>query len=269
MIEVGAAEVEDDVVLEAIRFGHEEGIKPIIELVLELREKCGAPEANPGKLHVPSEEVMKAVKDQVYDRLVEARKIASKKDRNAAVGELRDEALHECFPLPQDAPYAEYKAAEDNRSQAKDAFRTLEKKITHMLVAEHGIRADGRGLKEIRPIEMEPGIFSRTHGSAFFQRGETQSLVTCALGTNKAEQIVDGLAIRQRQRRTRRLGLLMRKGRACVRACLLVCVCVRARACARVCVWIVSLALSIEARTRATRPARGGWRPGAKRTVSY
>jgi polyribonucleotide nucleotidyltransferase len=136
---------------------------------------------------------MKAVKDQVYDRLVEARKIASKKDRNAAVGELREEALHECFPLPQDAPYAEYKAAEDNRSQAKDAFRTLEKKITHMLVAEHGIRADGRGLKEIRPIEMEPGIFSRTHGSAFFQRGETQSLVTCALGTNKAEQIVDGL----------------------------------------------------------------------------
>jgi polyribonucleotide nucleotidyltransferase len=193
MIEVGAAEVEDDVVLEAIRFGHEEGIKPIVELVLELREKCGAPEANAGKLHLPSEEVMKAVKDQVYDRLVEARKIASKKERNAAVGALREEALHECFPLPQDAPYAEYKAAEDNRSQAKDAFRTLEKKITHMLVAEHGIRADGRGLKEIRPIEMEPGIFSRTHGSAFFQRGETQSLVTCALGTNKAEQIVDGL----------------------------------------------------------------------------
>jgi polyribonucleotide nucleotidyltransferase len=62
-----------------------------------------------------------------------------------------------------------------------------------MLVAEHGIRADGRGLKEIRPIEMEPGVFHRTHGSAFFQRGETQSLVTCVLGTNKAEQIVDGL----------------------------------------------------------------------------
>ncbi len=193
MIEVGAAEVEDDVVLDAIRFGYEEGVKPIVELVLELREKCGAPEADAGKLHLPSEEVMKAVKDQVYDRLVEARKIASKKDRNAAVGVLREEALHECFPLPQDAPYAEYKQAEDNRSQAKDAFRTLEKKITHMLVAEHGIRADGRGLKEIRPIEMEPGIFSRTHGSAFFQRGETQSLVTCALGTNKAEQIVDGL----------------------------------------------------------------------------
>ncbi|MDE0888140.1 MAG: polyribonucleotide nucleotidyltransferase [Phycisphaerales bacterium] len=193
MIEVGAAEVEDDAVLEAIRFGYEEGVKPILELVLELREKCGAPEANPGKLHVPSEEVMNAVKGQVYDRLVEARKISSKKERSAAVGELREEALHECFPLPQDGPYAEYKKAEDNRSQAKDAFRSLEKKITHMLVAEHGIRADGRGLKEIRAIEMEPGIFSRTHGSAFFQRGETQSLVTCALGTNKAEQIVDGL----------------------------------------------------------------------------
>ncbi|MCP4834043.1 MAG: polyribonucleotide nucleotidyltransferase [Phycisphaera sp.] len=193
MIEVGAAEVEDDVILEAIRFGLEEGIKPIIELVLELREKSGAPEANPGPLHLPAEDVMQAVKDKVYDRLVEARKIHGKQERNDAVGELREEVLHECFALPQDAPYAEYKVAEDRRGQAKDAFRTLEKKITHMLVAEHGIRADGRGLKEIRPIEMEPGIFSRTHGSAFFQRGETQSLVTCALGTNKAEQIVDGL----------------------------------------------------------------------------
>ena len=193
MIEVGAAEVEDDVVLEAIRFGLEEGIKPIIELVLELCEKSGAPEANPGPLHLPAEDVMQAVKDKVYDRLVEARKIHGKQERNDAVGELREEVLHECFALPQDAPYAEYKVAEDRRGQAKDAFRTLEKKITHMLVAEHGIRADGRGLKEIRTIEMEPGIFSRTHGSAFFQRGETQSLVTCALGTNKAEQIVDGL----------------------------------------------------------------------------
>ena len=193
MIEVGAAEVEDDVVLEAIRFGLEEGVKPIIELVLELCEKSGAPEANPGPLHLPAEDVMQAVKDKVYDRLVEARKIHGKQERNDAVGELREEVLHECFALPQDAPYAEYKVAEDRRGQAKDAFRTLEKKITHMLVAEHGIRADGRGLKEIRAIEMEPGIFSRTHGSAFFQRGETQSLVTCALGTNKAEQIVDGL----------------------------------------------------------------------------
>ncbi len=193
MIEVGAAEVEDDVVLDAIRFGLEEGIKPIIELVLELREKSGAPEANPGPLHLPPDDVMQIVKDKVYDRLVEARKIHGKKDRNGAVGELREEVLHECFALPQDAPYAEYKAAEERRGQAKEAFRTLEKKITHMLVAEHGIRADGRGLKEIRPLEMEPGIFARTHGSAFFQRGETQSLVTCALGTNKAEQIVDGL----------------------------------------------------------------------------
>ena len=193
MIEVGAAEVEDDVVLDAIRFGYEEGIKPILELITELREKCGAPEPDADKLHLPSDEVAKIVKDKVFDRLVEARKIHGKHDRGAAVGELRDEMLHECFPLPENASYSEYKTAEDRRSQAKDAFRTLEKKVTHMLVAEQGIRADGRGLKEIRPIEMEPGVFHRTHGSAFFQRGETQSLVTCVLGANKAEQIVDGL----------------------------------------------------------------------------
>jgi polyribonucleotide nucleotidyltransferase len=56
-----------------------------------------------------------------------------------------------------------------------------------------GIRADGRKPEEIRPIEMPVGVFPRTHGSAFFQRGETQSLVSCTLGTGKDEQIIDGL----------------------------------------------------------------------------
>jgi polyribonucleotide nucleotidyltransferase len=72
------------------------------------------------------------------------------------------------------------------RSQAKEAFRTLEKKITqrpHQV--EKGIRADGRGPTDIRPIECEVGLLARTHGSALFQRGETQSLVTCTLGTSR------------------------------------------------------------------------------------
>ena len=193
MIEVGAAEVPDEDMLEAIRFGYENGVMPIVEMIDELRTKSGAPEVNMGKMIGPSEETMATVKDKVWDRLVEARKINSKQERNDAVKELREEALHECFSLPENAPYAEYKAAEDRRKHAVEAFRTLEKKATHLLVAEHGIRAGGRGLDEIRELEMEVGIFARTHGSAFFQRGETQSLVTCVLGSGRDEQIVDGL----------------------------------------------------------------------------
>jgi len=193
MIEVGAAEITEEDMLAAMKFGVEEGITPILELMEELREKCDAPEKRLGELAVPSDEVFEQVKSAIYDELVEARKIKGKHDRNSAVDELREKVLHEHFSLPEGGTYQEYKSAEDRQKQAKESFRKLEKKITHMLVAEHGIRADGRGLAEIRPIDMEPGIFPRTHGSAIFQRGETQSLVTCVLGTNKDEQIVDGL----------------------------------------------------------------------------
>jgi polyribonucleotide nucleotidyltransferase len=65
--------------------------------------------------------------------------------------------------------------------------------VTRRLIVQDKVRADGRKFEQIRPIEGAVGIFPRTHGSAFFQRGETQSLVTCALGTGKDEQIVDGL----------------------------------------------------------------------------
>ncbi len=193
MIEVGAAEIDESTMLEAIRFGYEHGVKPILELMMELREKSGAPAAKPGAQVLPADDVVAAVKAKVYDRLVEARKIPGKQARNAAVDAIRDEMLHESFPLPTDGSYGAYQAAETRRNQAKEAFRRLEKKITHMLVAEKGIRPDGRGLKTIRPIEIDVGVFPRTHGSAFFQRGETQSLVSCTLGTGKDEQIVDGL----------------------------------------------------------------------------
>jgi polyribonucleotide nucleotidyltransferase len=193
MIEVGAAEIDEATMLEAIRFGYDHGVKPILELMSELREKSGAPAANPGTPVLPAEDVAAAVKAKVYDRLVEARTIPGKQDRNNAVAAIRDEMLHECFPLPTDGSYGAYQTAETRRTQAKEAFRRLEKKITHMLVAEKGIRPDGRGLKQIRPIEIDVSIFPRTHGSAFFQRGETQSLVSCTLGTGRDEQIVDGL----------------------------------------------------------------------------
>ena len=84
-------------------------------------------------------------------------------------------------------------AAEKTQREAKEAFRKLEKKSTRQLIVDESIRADGREFNQIRDLEMETKIFPRTHGSAFFQRGETQSLVTCTLGTGRDEQIVDGL----------------------------------------------------------------------------
>ena len=193
MIEVGAAEVSEATMVAAIKFGLEEGIKPILELMEELRAKCGAPAVRMGELNTPSDEVMKKVKEAAYDRLLEARKIKGKKERNDAVDAIKGDVIKTHFSIPAGIPYSDHMEAEKKQKQAKEALRLLEKKITHYLVAQHSIRADGRKLNQIRDLDMSVALFPRTHGSAFFQRGETQSLVTCTLGTKQDEQIVDGL----------------------------------------------------------------------------
>ncbi len=193
MIEVGAAEVPEEAMVDAIRYGYDQGIKPILELIDELRRACNPPATRMGELTLPAEDVVKLVKEKAYDRMVEARKIPGKAARNEAVDALKAEILKTHFAIPEGIPYSEHVKLEKRARDAKEALRSLEKKITHYLVSQHGIRADGRGLRVIRPLDMAVSVFPRTHGSAFFQRGETQSLVTCTLGTIKDEQIVDGL----------------------------------------------------------------------------
>ncbi|MHC5115211.1 MAG: polyribonucleotide nucleotidyltransferase [Planctomycetota bacterium] len=193
MIEVGAAELPDEAVLEAVKFGYENGVKPIIELQQELIKKAGATEKVMGEPSLPSDEVTEKVKSLVEGKLTEARKVAGKQDRNNAIDELRKTMLEEHFAVPEGVPYSEHVAAESAAKQAREAFRRLEKKITQKLVNESKQRADGRAATEIRPLTMKVGLLPRTHGSALFQRGETQSMVTCTLGTGRDEQIVDGL----------------------------------------------------------------------------
>ncbi|MCH2146233.1 MAG: polyribonucleotide nucleotidyltransferase [Phycisphaerales bacterium] len=193
MIEIGAAQVDEACVMGAIKFGYEEGIKPILELQNELAEKAGTTEKRMGDLALPSEEVTAKVAELVKEKMLEARRIGGKEERNEAVNALRESMIEEHFALPEDASYTAYMAAEKTQREAKEAFRKLEKKCTRQLIVDESTRADGREFNQIRDLEMETKIFPRTHGSAFFQRGETQSLVTCTLGTGKDEQIVDGL----------------------------------------------------------------------------
>ncbi len=193
MIEIGAAQVDEAGVMGAIKFGYEEGIKPILELQNELMEKAGMTEKRVGDLSLPSDEVVAKVKDLVGEKMLEARRIPGKAERNEKIKALRTEMIDEHFQIPENVSYSEHLAAEKTQREAKEAFRKLEKKSTRQLIVEESIRADGRDFNQIRELEMETKIFPRTHGSAFFQRGETQSLVTCTLGTGRDEQIVDGL----------------------------------------------------------------------------
>lgn len=194
MIEVGAAEIDEQSMLAAIRFGYEEGIKPILSMIDELRQKCGAPAAKMGDPVLPAKETFEKVKTAAYEEMKKARQIFGKQARNSKVDEIKKFVLDTHFAMPTgNVSFPEYQAAEKRAREAKEALRLLEKKITHDLVANHGVRPDGRDNRTIRPLDMSVSVFPRTHGSAFFQRGETQSLVSCTLGTIKDEQIVDGL----------------------------------------------------------------------------
>jgi len=192
MIEVGAAEMPEEDMLGAIEAGAE-GIKDILGLIDELVSKAGQEKRIGDNLNVPDADIVEIVKKAAEKGMIKARQVPGKDDRDAAVKELRDKMLEEHFQENEDGTYGQYKLSAKRRSMAKDAFRRLEKKVTRSLIVEKSLRADGRAFDEIRPIEGEVNVFDQTHGSALFQRGETQSLVTCTLGTGKDEQIVDGL----------------------------------------------------------------------------
>ena len=190
MIEVGAAEVDDAGVLGAVEFGYD-AIKETLALIDQLVSKAGK-EKKIGELALPAPEIVEQVKKLAEKDITAARKINGKKDRQAAIEKINTAVLDTHFVVKSGGTYEEFVTSSKRRSQAKDALRRLEEKVTRRLIVE-GTRADGRKPTQIRPIESQVGIFARTHGSAFFQRGETQSLVTCTLGTGKDEQIVDGL----------------------------------------------------------------------------
>jgi polyribonucleotide nucleotidyltransferase len=191
MIEVGAAEVDEKNVHAAMEFGYD-AVKETLALIDELVRKAGK-EKRGGDLLLPTDEVVAEVKNLVEKPLTEARKINKKSERGDAVDAIKTKMLDEHFVVKTSGTYEDFLATSKRRGMAKMAFSRLEEKLTRKLIVESGIRADGRKFTQIRPIECQVGVFARTHGSSMFQRGETQSLVSCTLGTGKDEQIVDGL----------------------------------------------------------------------------
>ncbi|MBX3389361.1 MAG: polyribonucleotide nucleotidyltransferase [Phycisphaeraceae bacterium] len=191
MIEVGAAEVDESSMIEAIRFG-QQNINDVLGLINELAGKVGKPKKG-GELFLPTSEITEKVRSIAEKEMTAARQINSKAERNAKVDELRKTVLDGSFPLYTEGNYGEYSTSLKNRILAKEAFRRLEEKVTRRLIVEKQIRADGRKATQLRPITGAVGVLQRTHGSALFQRGETQSIISVTLGTGKDEQIVDGL----------------------------------------------------------------------------
>jgi polyribonucleotide nucleotidyltransferase len=183
MVEAGAMELPEQVMADAILFGHQ-AIIEICGMITELAAQAGKPKQ---AVTPPIPNPWTAKVQAHRATLVAAMATPGKHAKSKAVKTFVSETVKALVaPLTE----AERLPAE---KLVKSAFHDLEGEIERKSIAERGVRADGRGLKDIRPINIELGVLARTHGSALFTRGETQALVTITLGTGRDEQIIDGL----------------------------------------------------------------------------
>jgi polyribonucleotide nucleotidyltransferase len=182
MIEGFAREMSEERMLEAVAECHKY-IRVLCDLQLELFEKVGVQKK---QYEVPPPDTtFDLLKGKYYAQLKEAKQTTGKHARAEAVSKLKHHALAETIPDP---------AAEGALEVSKfhHAWHALDARVVRDLILS-GTRADGRGPKDLRAIECHVDVLPRVHGSALFQRGETQALITITLGTNRDEQRVDGL----------------------------------------------------------------------------
>ena len=182
MIEGFAREMPEDLMIEAVQESHKV-IKEICELQQELFAKA---EVQKKVYEIPeSDGIYDTLKSKYYDDLKSAQQTEGKHDRSDACSELKERVKAELIPDP-DADGALCPRAFGS------AWHDLEQRVIRDLILA-GTRPDGRDNKTIRPIECHVDVLPRVHGSAIFQRGETQALMTVTLGTGRDEQRVDGL----------------------------------------------------------------------------
>jgi polyribonucleotide nucleotidyltransferase len=184
MVEGSSHEVPEAQVLAALQEAFR-AVQQVIELQEQVLAEDGVRKAKvEWSASLPPDGLREAVTEAVGDRLRSANAVQGKHERAESVKALRDEVI---------AGLVERFPEEEDLRHMKAVFGDMEKHDLRQMVLDEGRRADGRGLKDIRPIVCEVGILPRTHGSALFQRGETQALVITTLGTSSDEQKIDGL----------------------------------------------------------------------------
>ena len=180
MVEAGANEVPDDVMLNAIAEGHEE-IKKIVEFINGIVAEVGKEKFTYESADVP-EEVFDAVKEYGWDKMREAVLAVDKEVRDANVAKLQEEVV------------AMLEEKEEGLSKwAADSIYKLEKKVVRDYLFREHRRVDGRALDEIRPLSCGIDQIPRVHGSAWFQRGQTQVMNICTLAPLAEAQKLEGL----------------------------------------------------------------------------
>ena len=194
MVEADAKEVSEEVILNALAFGHEK-IKELIAFQEEIVMQCGK-----AKQEIPlftlNENLVQEVTDLAYDRMKAAVSIPGKLERYGAI----DDLMAEIEALYENKEYTDEDEKKSVIKQVKIILHDLEKDEVRRLITEEKIRPDGRQLDEIRPLDSQVDLLPRVHGSALFTRGETQVLSVCTLGAMGEHQKIDGLGLEDQKR---------------------------------------------------------------------
>ena len=180
MVEGEAAEISEEVMIEALSFGHEQ-IRAIISKQKELIDSAAKT-----KMEIPAgdddSELEKRIRESYGAEIGRLLGLADKEERRGGLRDLTDRALEE---LAEEYP--------EKESVIKAIVHDIEREVMRRMILEDNVRLDGRGPDDIRDISIEVGIIPRAHGSALFTRGQTQALAATTLGTKIDEQRIEGL----------------------------------------------------------------------------
>ncbi|MBD3849951.1 MAG: polyribonucleotide nucleotidyltransferase [Acidobacteria bacterium] len=183
MVECGATELSESVILDALDLAHQE-VKRIIALQHEIVAELGVVKEEFVADPIPwSDDFVEALRGRWTDELREALKVRGKFEQKDAIKAVREKALAELSE----------EEADEKTPWVKNVFGSMVKAITRETILDQRERLDGRAFDEIRSVTCEAGVLPRTHGSALFTRGETQAIVTCTLGTSDDTQLIESV----------------------------------------------------------------------------
>ena len=192
MIEAGADEIPDDIMLEAIKEAHKE-IKKICSFISDIKAEIGKPKFE-YKSFAVDEEIYKEIEDNYKAKMYEAVQAVDKEVRDENIDKLTEEIV---------AYFTEKRGEEETEEIMPDIAQSIhdvEKKCVREMIYNEHKRPDGRKIDEIRPLSCEVGLLPRVHGSALFTRGQTQVLSIATLGMLSEEQMLDGIDTEESKR---------------------------------------------------------------------
>jgi len=196
MVESSAKQVSEDVMLEALMFGHK-AVKELIKFQEKIIKEIGEEKMEYETL-TPEPELIERIRNLVTKKMDKALRIKDKLKKYAAIDEIKEE-MNDLFTKENEDTMKEDELKE-LLVKVQMVVSDIEYELFRSIVVKEGKRADGRKMDEIRKLSTDIDLLPRTHGSALFTRGETQSLSVTTLGALNEHQIIDGLSMEDQKR---------------------------------------------------------------------